>query len=284
MKSLYNNEAIKMRDYSIEEFVEHYTVTRVVSEEAISDYLYKVKDVLSSLYNKTFNGDIDALAVDAVKQRFESEHVTKRLEWSKVSVYTVGKPDGFIGKYLPYTNDLTEMARLTSDSALLVLNQIKVTVGSFINNGVNTGVLEGSSVFREVKRNNDLIQKTLSKYFNSSNHATKVEIRKLLNNLNDVKLINENVTKLGGTIDKTKADEISRLTQEAADYVDMLINQENINSMLTRNNNIKTDLVNAVAIASKAVELYGYVYGQLLFLYKGVHDLNAEMIRLGNLN
>lgn len=282
---LYDNTATNFRDLTLEQHLDIFRTLSVVSTEAISDYLFKVKDKLSNLYNKVLNDDIDTLALDALANKSELEHVSKRVKMSNLGVYTVNKPEGFRGFYLEYLENLATCALLASDNATNGVEQLKVSVGKLINDSVDNEVdmLFGRHLYKEIDKDTDYIQSTLAPY-NKGGNDTRIEIKKLIRNLNDVPKMNAKVLELGGVINSINANEIQRKVGEAIEYIDALVAQESTNSILDTNKGIKKDLTEAIYSVSKAVEMYGFIYSSLLFYYKGHKNLSDEIIRVANLN
>lgn len=279
---LYNNETMKVSEFSMEEFITHYRTASCISTEAISDYLYKAKDMMNTLYNKTINGDIDFVASDALSVRYETEHVIKRLKVSEVKSYTVQKPEGFQGKYVKYSTDLLKAAGLISGIAFESIAVLKANVGKYINDSVDQNVdkLFGKQLFSEANRivQEDII-KTIGGYFKGGKD-TKVEIGSLLGNLNDIIVINENVSKLSSVINKDQGIEMVRKVTELTEIIDGLVEQEKLNPTLIKNSSVKKDLMEAIYVVSKLVEAYGYVYANMLAFYKAHRDLSDKLITI----
>lgn len=110
---LFSNETIKISEMSVENFVDLYNNSSVVATEAISDYLYKIKDTFTNLSNSIVLGDNDKLALDVLNSRFELEHVIKRLKMSDIGSYSVEKPENFKGHYKDYTPSLIDAVSST---------------------------------------------------------------------------------------------------------------------------------------------------------------------------
>ena len=76
--------------------------------------------------------------------------------------------------------------------------------------------------------------------------------------------------------------DITRLSKEVAEMVDLLIEQNGKSGILLRNDEAKKDLVEMIATGAKSVSLVGYLYANTMYLYKALESLSSAVIAVGN--
>ena len=269
---------------STEEFNTYYQTASVVSLEAISDYLYKIKDGFSTLKTKLIDLNQDKVLTEAMSTRFETLHVIKRLSFVNVKDHTVYIPESFSGKYVDYVEDLTEVASRLVPATQSTLNNLKLAISSFINEYSEDKVhtLYGLSYFKEAEKQTKVATEKVSEYFKTNSHATQAPISAVLKNLADVDQIYKNLSKLEAAVNLASMEQINKLALDVSDLVDLIIEQNSKTGILLKNNSAKKDLVNIIQIAAKQVEAAAYVYSNTIFLYTAIKRLSERLIVLGN--
>ena len=277
---LYNGETVGIT-FSVEDFINYYNSASVVSEEALSDYLYKIKDTFNNLYLK-LTGKIDDKAVmDILSNRFEILHRLKRVKFVEIKDILVSKPENFKGKYVDYTLDLINSSKAITEDTEKTLHNLKLAIASFINEYKEDKVFTvyGATYFKNTNKLIESHQKEISKYFPVANGSTKAYLGDVLKTLNDFEALYKNIEVLDKTINPTTLNFISKLTEECAQLVDSLINHNTKTNVLARNDHVKKELINAIHIAAREVEFTNYLYANTLIFYGCFKNITDEVIK-----
>ena len=269
---------------STEEFGAYYQTATVVSMEALSDYLFKIKDGFATLKAKLVDHSQDKMLTEVLSTRFETVHVVKRLNFVHVKDHYVQIPESFHGKYVDYLQDLVEVATTFVPNTQMTLNNLKLAISSFINEYSEDKIhtLYGVSYFKEAQKQTQNATEQISKYFPVKSHATQAPVGSVLKNLNDMDQIYKLLSKLESIINLPAMEQINKLALDAAELVDIVIDQNTKTSILLKNNATKKELINIIQISAKQTEVAAYLYSDVVFLYTAIKRLSELLIELGN--
>lgn len=283
MSKLFAGGEISGLKFSTEEFKNYYGNASVVSLEALSDYFYKIKDSFNTISSSVANLNNDKIVTDIFATRFETQHVLKRVKFNELRVETVSKPEKFKGKYVDYTAELIAAANILVPNTEETLNTLKLAISSFINEYQEDKIsnLYGVAYFKEAEKLTETHRKDISKYF-SSNNSVKAEIGDLLKSLSDVEQLFNDVQKLDEIINLNHIEHLIKLSKEAAELVDLLIEQNSKSGILLKNDSTKKELVKAIHISATEIETVSYLYSNCVFLYGAIKSLSEKIIEVGN--
>lgn len=277
---LYDSSEVIQPQFSQEQFNTYYQTASVVSLEALSDYFYKLKDAFSTIQSKVTDLNGDKIVSDTLSTRYETEHVIQRLKFVDLKDHLVQKPENFKGKYIDYIKDLILASNDVVNNTEATLNNLKLAISSFINeyaeDKINT--LYGNVYFKDAEKITVKYTKEIAQYFPKADTSSKAEINDILKSLNDIPVIYNSITTLEKSINETKLKNISKLANEASELVDLLLEQNKTSSVLLRNDATKKDLVNAIYISAKQVELVSYLYSNAIFFYSSFKKLSDFLI------
>ena len=278
---LFANESVDIK-FSTEKFVDYYNSSNVIAEEALSDYLYKIKDSFATLFKKLSGSVNDKAVLDITSTKFETLHKIKRLKFVNVKDYMVSKPENFKGKYIDYTLDLVNVSGVIVGDVEATLNNLKLAIASFINEFSESKVssLYGAVYFKKTEKLIEQNKREISKYFPIANGSTKAYVGDLLKTLNDIEALYKNIEVLDSTLNTTKISYISKLTNECADLVDSLIEQNTRSNVLAKNDTAKKELINAIHISAREVELLNYLYSNAIIFYSSFKNLTDELNKI----
>lgn len=263
---------------SREDFNEYCQTAEIVASEAISDYLYKIKDTLATIKNSTISNGSERVIAEALSHRYQVEHVIKRLNFINVKDHTVQKPENFTGKYIDYTKDLLDSSEEVIENTIFILNSLKLALASVINDNNSTDTIYGDSYFREATKIHEKRTKLISKYFKHNNSSTKAEIGDLLKSLKDIPTIYSTMSSLPTVISEDKIRSINKLAEDVSGIIDLLL--ENTSTITDKSSSVRKDLVNGVYVAARQVELSSYLYTNVLFLSTAVLNLSETLLKL----
>ena len=284
MSKLFAGEAAPAVQFSMEEFRKYYGTASVVSQEAISDFFFKLKDTFATMGSALTGMDNDKIVRDVMATRFETEHVVKRVRFTELREETVAKPEKFKGKYVEFTADLNKVAGMLVDNTQESLANLKMAVASFINEYSEDKVatLYGITYFRDAEKLTESVRKDIAQYFPSGNTSVKTHVGDLLKSLNDVETLYSDIQTLDNTLNQGKIEHITKLANEVSELIDVLIEQNTKSGVLLKNDSLKKDLINAVHIVAKEVELVSYIYSNAVLFYSSFKTLSEKIIEVGN--
>lgn len=279
MKLFSNKEKIEL-NFSMEEFHEHYQSAKVISTESLTDYFYKVKDIFSTAYKSMSGAVNDKIVIDITSTRFETLNRIKRVKFIDIKDYITSKPENFRGKYTDYTLDLLNASKILVENTESTLNNLKLAISSFVNEYSENKVvtLYGAIYFKKAEKLIEENRKNISKYFPDSNGSTKAYILDVLKTTNDIEILYKNIEILDSTLNLSKINYIAKLTNDCVSLIDTLIDQNTRSNILSRNNNIKKELISAIHVSAREVEFLNYLYANAIIFYgcfkNLVNDLN----------
>ena len=280
---LFNKDDTLKVELSQETFTNLYTSSKVVSTEAIGDYLFKLRDSINSTHARFIDNSKDIASVELVNTRLETEHVVKRLDFVEFRHAALSKPENFYGRYVDYIKDLTDTSDVIVKDVKVSLANLKLAVASFINEHRDSklGGLYGYEYFKTSERLVDNHTKVISKYFPKKDSSVKTRASDVLKNLSDVPTIYTHVFELTNILNTPTIEEISKLVKDVSLLVDSLIEQNNNSGVLIKANKTKKELIESLHIVGKEVEFVGYLYTNALLFYTAVKSLSNEIIKAG---
>ena len=279
---LFANEVIKP-NFSTEQFVAHYLNTNsTIAQENLSDYFFKIKDMFVNTYNSLSSATNDKIVLDNTASKFETLHKLKRVKYTDIKDYITSKPENFRGKYIDYTLDLINSSKIITENTEATLNNLKLAIASFINEYADNkaSTLYGAVYFKEATKLVEENTKELSKYFVDTNSSSKTYIKDVLKSQNDIESLYKNIEVLDTILNQTKINYIAKLTNECADLIDSLMDQNSKTNILANNNSTKKDLINAIHAAAKEVEFLNYLYSNAVIFYSTFGSLVSDLNRV----
>lgn len=268
--------------YSAEEFVNYYDKANVVSTESVSDYLNAIKDKVNTLGTITFT-DTDKALVDATANRFEVQSVLKRVHFSELAPEIVQTPERFQGEYVDYVKTLVDASKESVPEVTQLLNNLKMAISGFINEYSEDGVLSvyGKSYAVASEKLISKHKEKVAKFFpvNKSNASAKV--KDVIRKNGDIETLYTEVKHLEANISHSKLKDIIRLSKEVSEMVDVLIEQNNKNGILLKNDSAKRDLVEMIHTGATGVEFISYLYANTVYFYKALQSLTDTVLVVG---
>lgn len=284
MFKLFDNTEVSVPDLTIEEFSEQHSKMSVVSTEAIEDFFYKTKDVFSSTKDRLFNSEIEKVAIDATSSKYEVTNITKRVPFKDVAYEIVTTPERFKGQYTNYVKDLISVSNEMIPDTIKLLETLKMAVASFINEYSSNGVLSiyGVAYGKTLEDKRLAKLKLISKYFPNTKTTSKANVKDVIRNNNDLLSIYSDVPKLSSLVSEDHLKQLTKLSKEVSEMVDVLIEQNSSSGILINNSEAKKDLVTLIQTGASSVEFCGYLYANSLQFYTSVKSLGDVYIRAGN--
>ncbi len=268
--------------FSLEQYNVLINSSQVISQESLTDYFYKLKDIFSTAFKGLTAQGTDTLVREVESNKFEILHKVKAIKFIDAKAYMTSKPENFKGKYVDYSLDLINSSNIILKDTESTLNNLKMAVASFINEYSEDKVftLYGATYFTRSSKLMEEHRREIAKYFPLSNGSTKAYISDVLKTFNDLESIYKNIDVLGTTLNLTKINFIAKLTVDTSELIDSLIDQNTKTNVLARNSEVKKELINAIHTTAREVELLNYLYANAIMFYGTFKNLTDDLSKM----
>lgn len=269
---------------STENFCNYFQSAKVISTEAVSDYLYKIKDSLISVSSMFFSQTSDLTTEDLLRNRHEVNHVIKRLKYVTLIDKAVDKPENFKGRYLDYLallNDEGDRQFINTNQAISTLN---LSIAAFINDYREDGVmtLYGNSKFKDTAKLTEKIRDEVKKYFPKNDKSTRTRFGDVVASLGEIDTLYQNLITNDNILNIKRVNEIRKLAETAIGLLDTLIEQNGKSNLFAKNEAVKKDLIFAIQVTAEAVETFGYLYSNAIALRTAFKSTTEMLLASGN--
>ena len=82
---------------------------------------------------------------------------------------------------------------------------------------------------------------------------------------------------LDSILNLSKIEYIAKITNECVSLIDTLIDQNTKTDMLSKNDNIKKELISAIHISAREVEFLNYLYANAVVFYGCFQSLTSDL-------
>lgn len=284
MKTLFNPKENPAPVLSLEEFSTYHRTANVISVEAMSDYLMKLKDVGFTFKEALFDQDSEKASRDATSSKFEVQNRLTRMTIVDLKDEPVLIPEGFSGMYTRYLSDLTEVSTQTVNGTIELLNIAKMAIAGFINEyreDMATSI-HGFDKSNQFQKQLDKNLSMIKGYFSSKKVTTKTEVTNVIRSISDIPVIYRAIPGLTSSLTASKLESVSKLAKDVGDMVDHLVEQNNLSGVLVNNSTAKKELVAMIGTCAKGVEACGYLYANSLQFYTSIAKLSEAVIRVSD--
>ena len=274
-------EPVKVH-YSAEEFVDYYAKANVVACEAVTDYLFAIKDKVNTLVTGTFS-NTDVTLLDATANRFQVQSILKRVHFSELAHEVVATPERFHGDYVPYLRAMVEVTAEAVPEVTQLLNNLKLAISGFINEYSEDGVLSvyGKSYALSSEKLLNKQKEKISKFFPVNKSNASARIKDVISKNSDIDTIFNESKQLEANINHAKLKDIIKLSKEVSEMVDVLIEQNSKSGILLKNDAAKRDLVEMIHTGATGVEFISYLYANAVYFYKALKSLSDKVLVVG---
>lgn len=275
---LYTAEETHKPNLTLEQYRDMFETSDVISQESLSDFLYKIADAFNNVYTTIIAKYTDDDVKEIFSYKLEVQNKVKHLDFTMTSENIVTVPENFKGKYIDYVSDLNSSAsdlfKLTVESGELT----KMALADFINNS-NLDKLNTLYGYAKVELQAKIAEKhkdNLSKYFPYSNGVDKASLRSVLKTYGDIKPIMEHVEKLDQLINKDSLQVINTIYNTISDLLNHLIDEVGTQNIKINNTAIKKDLEKMLYNFNSIMSIFGYtVYNVKNFYMALLKDVNT---------
>ena len=274
-------EPVKVH-YSAEEFVDYYAKANVVACEAVTDYLFAIKDKVNTLVTGTFS-NTDVTLLDATANRFQVQSILKRVHFSDLAQEIVDTPERFHGEYVPYLRDMITVTAEAVPEVNQLLNNLKLAISGFINEYSEDGVLSiyGKSYALSSEKLLSKQKKIISKYFPVNKSNASARVKDLISKNSDIDTLFNESKQLEANINHVKLKNMIKLSKEISDIIDVLIEQNSKSGILLKNDAAKRDLVEMIHVGAAGLEFISYLYTNTVYFYKALESLSSVVLVVG---
>jgi hypothetical protein len=275
---LYTEETTHKSSLSLEQYRQMFETSDVISQESLSDFLYKIADAFNTVYTTIIAKYSDDDVKEIFSSKLEVQNKVKNLDFTMTSENIVTVPENFKGKYIDYITDLhssaSDLYKLTIESGDLT----KMALADFINNS-NLDKLNTLYGFAKVELQSKIAQKhkdKIANYFPYNNGVDKASLRTVLKTYADVKPILEYVEKLDQLVNKDTLQNVNILYNNISDLLNHLIAEVGTQNIKINNTSIKKDLEKMLYNFNNTMTAFGYtVYNIKNFYMALLKDVNT---------
>ncbi|EKD89707.1 MAG: hypothetical protein ACD_33C00003G0001 [uncultured bacterium] len=286
MKLFTNTDNQEVQDKTSLESYSHYlSNTNVIAQEALTDYLFKVKDKFTNAYNFITNQYTDKIVQDIVSNKFETLSKIKRINFTNIREHITSKPENFNGKFVEYTLDLINSNNVMLTEVETTLNNLKMSIASFINDydDKKLNTLYGSEYFKKTEKLLEVHTKAIAVYFPINNGNTKVKFKDILKSLHDVDALYKDIEILDKNANLSRLNYIAKMAKDCSELVDVIIEQNKNGNISLKNDDFKKQLTEAIYIAAREVEFVSALYANTVYFYGSFKNVLDDLNKLSDM-
>ena len=274
-------EPVKVH-YSAEEFVDYYAKANVVACEAVTDYLFAIKDKVNTLVTGTFS-NTDVTLLDATANRFQVQSILKRVHFSELAHEVVDTPERFHGDYVHYLRAMVDVTAEAVPEVTQLLNNLKLAISGFINEYSENGVLSiyGKSYALSSEKLINKQKEKISKFFPVNKSNASARIKDVISKNSDIDTLFNESKQLEANINHVKLKDIIKLSEEVSEMVDVLIEQNSKSGILLKNDAAKRDLVEMIHVGATGIQFISYLYANAVYFFKALESLSNAVLIVG---
>lgn len=264
---------------SYEQFAAYYRGASVVSMESIGQYLQRTRDIFESIKG-TVTSDQDKFVQETLNNKHEVLYLARNVNYNDFRRDLVTRPEGLSSLFVDYLEDLANIAHRTHESAMKSLDTLKLSVAAFINEHQEGQIdsLYGSRYFDAEKKVIDTQREINKKHFRASANKTTAEVQDIIKSMSDFSKIYPLIDTCAAALNKPNADALEKLSRDAIDLIDALVDQNLKTGVLVKSQGAKKELVEAIDQTARAVEFYTALYAEFFGLCSSFKKLTEALI------
>lgn len=264
---------------SYEQFATYYRGASVVSMESIGQYLQRTRDLFESVKGLV-TSDQDKFVQETLNNKHEVQLLSRQINYVDFRRDLVTRPEGMSSLFVDYLEDLCDIAQRTHESALKSLDTLKLSVASFINEHSDGQIdsLYGARYFEMEKKVIDAQRDANKKHFRAAANKTTAEVQDVIKGMTDFAKIYPLIDTCAAVLNKPNADTLEKLSRDATDLIDALVEQNLKTGVLVKSQGAKKELVDAIDQTARAVEFYTALYAEFFALCSSFKRLTEALI------
>lgn len=275
---LYNQTDKIVPNVSMEKFLEQYATSSVISTESVDLFLAKVKDSLQAGVAKVYSDE-----PRYIEEMLSNKRVTivkaREVKFQYFAQETVSKPESFSGYYTQYLKELLVVSNEVSHATDYLLDTLKMTVGSFINeyNDEKQDQIYGAVAYSNAAKKIESHKKSIANYFKAPAGKVKTQVKDVLKSLQDMEVLYSQMEPISEIFTDAKVKALGRKISSVTDMVDALVQVNMTSGVLTKKKESKDKLLNAIHTTAEYVEYYHALLAHWVFFCKAFTDLTQAL-------
>lgn len=252
----------------------------MVSSESVGLFLAKVQDKFTSTLGG-ISSDQSKYVQETQSNRRAAIVKSKQVKLQYFRHEVVSKQDSYSGYYTEYLKTLNASARTVDSKTRILLETLKMTVGTFINefNDEKIDQIYGHVIYLDATKSLPSYKSNIAQFFNAPSGKVKTHVEDVIKSMQDIETLYGQIDTLGQLFSPEKVKEVQQQVQSVTDLIDSLV-QININSgVLNRSVNCKKHLIEAIHITAQYVEYYHALLANWVFYCKAFNELTVALVK-----
>lgn len=275
---LYNQKETITLDISTEKFLENYSTSAVVSTESVQLFFAKVKDTLHSAVAKVYSEN-PRYVDDMLSNKRAAIVKAREVKFQYFSQEVVNIPEAFDGYYTQYVTTLLNVAGEVSHTTDTLLDTLKMTVGTFINEYREEKLdqIYGSVAYKAAQDKMPSHKKAVAEYFKAPHGKVKGKVKDVLKSLQDLEVIYAQMQPLAELFSDNNIKALGMKIASVTDMVDTLVQVNMTSAVLNKKKDAKEKLLQAIHTTAEYVEYYHALLANWVFFCKAYSDLTEAL-------
>jgi hypothetical protein len=209
----------------------------------------------------------------------ESIKITDKIIYTNYGERLISKPENFQGHFLDYAEVLNTVASDLYKLRSEIMPQYIGILSSFLTNKDDKISLKDyNHVYARVANERTNVTNKLKQFFPKDNGLTKVEFKKVIARLADLKPLYSQTTTLAKLQNKSNLTIIQNDVTQCTELLNMLIDEVNNGTITNISSNAALNIADGAYEIAKFVELIGIVYFDTMVFVNIVNRLAEEMV------
>jgi hypothetical protein len=277
---LYTHAPSFVPEQSPEQFQHLYHHNKVVSTESVSLFFAKIQDSFSGAL-KTISSDETRYVQEALSKERAAILQARQVKFQFFRHEVISKPESFQGYYTEYLKEAIPVAQAVSAQSALLVETLKMTVATFINeyNDERVDQIHGHVVYVNAAKSLPEHKKKMGSYFKAPSGKVKTTAEKVMKSMNDVEPLFGQAKVLAAVFSEANVIKLQREVQSVSDLIDTLIEVNLDSGVLSRSAPAKERLIDAIHLTAQYVEYYHVLLAQWVFYCKAFNDLTTALVK-----
>lgn len=277
---LYTAKESVVFDISTEKFLENYANSNVMSLESIDLFFAKLKDKFSSMV-VSITDDHPRYVSQTLSNKRAAIVQSRSVKFQYFGQEVVSKPESFKGYYTMFLKDLLAVSNEVQSSTHQLLETLKMAVGGFINDYSEDKAdqIYGYVLFNDAGKKLPQHKKTVASYFTAPIGKVKTEVKDVLKSLADIEVLYGQIEPISDIFSEKNVENMGRAISSVTDIIDSLVQVNMTTGILTKKQDNKEKLLNAIHTTAEYVEYYHALLAYWVFYCKAFNDLTEALIK-----
>lgn len=276
-----------MSDFEVKVSLETQLEQLALEANFLPNVINSFKKTLTSLFTSlkdseaAIKGLIDKKeqSLANVKIYTDSVRIIDSISYANYGERLISKPENFQGHFLDYAEVLHTVASDLYKLRAEVIPQYIGVLSSFLTNKDDKIALKDyTNIYTKLANERTSATNKLKQFFPRDNGLTKVEFKKVVARLADLKPLYDQTSILAKLQTKNNLVIIQNDVTQCTELLNMLIEQVNNGSITNISSNAAVNIANGAYEVAKFVEFVGIVYFDTMVFVNIVNRLAEEMV------